>query len=250
MNKNKINTFYIKSNNGLITLSEEYNKKFADKYISKLIIKVTYKTKIIEELYRITEIQSAITYFNILDIHSTHFKNKRLNRENIINYILPPIIELNDSKLTVYLENYWKLSKAKKIKEITTNTIIEDEYQDDTIIEKDKSFVFYISKLTPKFISLYNYPIDTSIIIMDNLDNKLILNNINRKTKNFHICRKYHNGKIIPYLDEDHLIGYTDFTESEIKDAYEYNIELNLNHPYNSELEKQFIKETNNFIEL
>jgi ribosomal protein S18 len=236
--KDKVYLCYIFYNNDIIQIYDER----VDEYISKIYLtKVSHKHKIIEELYKVIDLPSTKSYFNILELHSVHFNKKRLDNTKILKYVLPNIIEINDYKIITYLENYWNQMSKIKIKEITSNSISNITNNKINNYTKDHGIIFIITNQTSNFIMSYKYPNDLSIILLDEYENdRLIMNNINRRTKKFNFIRKYQNDKIIPYIDEDNLEGYEEFDKVFINDTYEENIEININSPYDDELEKKY----------
>ena len=248
MSKDKLYVYYGSYNDGVISIhdSKPINQ------ITKIIMhKKFLGTLISDELNKLTDSVEALSFFNVLELHSIYFRNSRLDKTKILTYILPPFMELSDTKITVHLCNHWKLTEKKKINEIVTNNrILETVYSN--IKEKQLSLIFSLIKQTPQFMSEYKYPNDLSIISLpneDGSDRHLNMNLVNRKTKKFHFYRRYQDNKIVPYLTETHLKGFEAFTEDFIKNIYEGNIEVDLNSPYNLEHVEQFKEVHKNKVE-
>ena len=255
----KLTFCYIAYNEGMLTIYDDKPKE----YISKMNMnRNTYKGKIIEEIYKVSDSPNTKVYYNIVELHSLYFTNKKLDISRLFKYILPSNIEIRDSKISTYLEIFWNIDGKQKIKEIENNKLEDSELSchslsilDDSkysqhhnatsnilnsTILKEHNLLFVITHQSLDYLTNYNYPTDVCIIHSGHIEKHLILNNINRKTKKFNFVRKYIDNKIIPYLDEDNLEGYDQFDKTFINDTYENNIEINLNVPYSEELEKKF----------
>lgn len=239
MSKDKLYVYYTTFNDGVIFVHDSR----PDKYDTKITMHKKYlETLISDELNKLTDSVDALSYFNVLELHSVYFLNTRLDKTKLLSYILPPVMELSDTKIAVHLCNYWKLAEKKKVNDIMVNNIILETIYSN-IREKQLSLIFSLIKQTPKFMDEYKYPNDLSIISILNEEGSeyhLNMNLVNRKTKKFHFFRRYRDNKIVPFISETNLKGYEAFTEEFINNLYEANVEVELNQPYCPDYIRQY----------
>jgi len=206
--------------------------------------KICNKNTFLDDVEKIILSQTAKDLFYLLDLYSLYFEGISLDRDYIHKYLLPKSIELYGIKLSGFLSNYWLNLKKSKLKELEFGYMISI----NNIINVKRSLIFTLTNLTEEFISNFVFPYDLSIIKINEIpynEKTFYINNINRKTKKFNLIRKYKNDKIIPYIDEDNLLNYSEFTIEYIINIYELNIEINVNYPWDEDFITQFNKLNN-----